>query len=146
MQFGVGYLATFLRKNEARSGQFRMSISSVPWTRSLGLSGIKPSSPWVPRGTYASSPGCQEEKTPKFMRKRPENSWRQANSQGICCPMVYRLSYACAPASRNRNREVLAVPGSGTQKFRMTSNSDRYERQTIRLSFIYALLSDRIRP
>src|SRR5205814_5962243 len=43
----------------------------------------KPSSPWLPRGTYASSTGCQEEKTPKFMRKRPENSWRQANSQGI---------------------------------------------------------------
>src|SRR2546421_12556762 len=63
---------------------FRMSISSVPWTRSLGLlSGIKPSSPWLPRGTYASSTGCQEEKPPKFMRKRPENSWRQANSQGF---------------------------------------------------------------
>src|SRR5437660_1870617 len=62
---------------------FRMSISSVPWTRSLGLSGIKPYSPWLPRGTYASSTGCQEEKTPKFMRKRPEDSWRQANSQGI---------------------------------------------------------------
>src|SRR5467141_3047686 len=43
----------------------------------------KPSSPWPPRGTYASSTGCQEEKTPKFMRKRPENSWRQANSQGF---------------------------------------------------------------
>ncbi len=26
--------------------------------------------------------------------------------------MVYRLSSACAPASRNRNREVLAVPGA----------------------------------
>src|SRR5437762_1559714 len=62
---------------------FRMSISSVPWTRSLGLSGIKPYSPWLPRGTYASSTGCQEEKTPKFMRKRPENSWRQANSEEI---------------------------------------------------------------
>ena len=39
-----------------------------------------------------------------------------------------------------------AEQGCGTQKFRMTSNSDRYERQTIRLSFIYASLSDRIRP
>src|SRR5437773_4104650 len=63
---------------------FRMSISSVPWTRSLGLSGMNLlSSPWLPGGTYASSTGCQEEKTPKFMRKRPENSWRQANSQGF---------------------------------------------------------------
>src|SRR6266576_243721 len=43
----------------------------------------KPSSPWLPGGIYPSSTGCQEEKTPKFMRKRPENSWRQANSQGI---------------------------------------------------------------
>src|SRR6266576_469505 len=43
----------------------------------------KPSSPWLPGGAYASSSGCQEEKPPKFMRKRPENSWWQANSQGI---------------------------------------------------------------
>src|SRR5437016_2194981 len=42
----------------------------------------KPSSPWLPRGTYTSPSGCQEEKTPKFMRKRPENSWRQANGPG----------------------------------------------------------------
>src|SRR5437870_12164262 len=28
-----------------------MSMSRVPWTRSLGLSGIKPSSPWLPRGS-----------------------------------------------------------------------------------------------
>src|SRR5438046_7415512 len=43
----------------------------------------KPSSPWLPGGAYASSSGCKEEKPPKFMRKRPENSWWQANSQGI---------------------------------------------------------------
>src|SRR6266550_3064825 len=43
----------------------------------------KPCSHWLPGGTYAFSTGCQEEKTPKFMRKRPENSWRQANSQGV---------------------------------------------------------------
>src|ERR1700747_231928 len=60
---------------------FRMSISSVPWTRSLGLSGIN----LLPLG-------YQEEDTllllvvnrrspPKFVRKRPENSWRQANSR-----------------------------------------------------------------
>src|SRR6267378_1957389 len=58
---------------------FRMSISNVPWTRSLGFSGIKSLYPWLPRGAYASPTGCQEEKTPKLMRKRPENSWRQAN-------------------------------------------------------------------
>src|SRR6267154_6543242 len=40
---------------------FRMSMSRVPWTRSLGLSGIKPSSPWLPGGAYASHTGCQEE-------------------------------------------------------------------------------------
>src|ERR1700675_4284432 len=62
---------------------FRMSMFRVPWTRSLGLSCIKPCPPWLPRGEYASSTGCQEEKTPKFMRKRPENSWRQENCQGF---------------------------------------------------------------
>src|SRR6266480_5424986 len=42
---------------------FRMSMSRVPWTRSLGLSGIKPSSsPWLPRGAYTSHTGCQEER------------------------------------------------------------------------------------
>src|SRR6266513_1128409 len=62
---------------------FRMSISSVPWTRSLGLSGINLLPLGYQEETYASSTGCQEEKTPKFMRKRPENSWRQANSEEI---------------------------------------------------------------
>jgi hypothetical protein len=55
--------------------------------------------------------------------------------------------YAIRFASRS---PALVLPvaniGCGTQKFRMTSKSDRYERQTIRLSFICALLSDRIRP
>src|SRR5205807_5042382 len=62
---------------------FRMSISSVPWTRSLGLSDIN----LIPLG-------YQEEHTPLLLvvkrrrpqdslRKRPENSWRRANSQGI---------------------------------------------------------------
>src|SRR6266480_5174500 len=62
---------------------FRMSMSRVPWTRSVGLSCINLLPPWLPGGTYASTTGCQEEKTPKYMRKRPENSWPQANSQGI---------------------------------------------------------------
>src|SRR6266853_4252345 len=54
---------------------FRMSISSVPWTRSLGLSGIN-----------LLSLGYQEEHTLLLLvvkRRRPENSWRQASSQGI---------------------------------------------------------------
>src|SRR6266550_991628 len=54
---------------------FRMSMSSVPWTRSLGLSGIN----LVPLG-------YQEEHTLFLLvvkRKRPEDSWRQANSQGV---------------------------------------------------------------
>src|SRR5437016_3815273 len=54
---------------------FRMSISSVPWTRSLGLSGIK-----------LLPPGYQEEHTLFLLvvkRRRPQNSWPQANSQGI---------------------------------------------------------------
>src|SRR5882724_3382462 len=38
---------------------FRMSISSVPWTRSLGLSDIR-RSPWLPGGEYSSHTGCQE--------------------------------------------------------------------------------------
>src|SRR5947208_16871012 len=61
---------------------FRMSISSVPWTRSLGLSGIN----LIPLGYQEEHTLLLlvvKEKPPKFMRKRPENSWRQANSQGF---------------------------------------------------------------
>src|SRR5258706_13625524 len=79
---------------------FRMSISSVPWTRSLGLSGIN----LIPLG-------YQEEHTPlllvvkrrippKFMRKRPENSWRQANSRGFGA--IERL-YKKRPRGRDGN-------------------------------------------
>src|SRR5256885_1034560 len=50
---------------------FRMSISSVPWTRSLGLSGIN----LLPLGyqevAYASHTGCQEES-----HKERHRSWR----------------------------------------------------------------------
>src|SRR6266480_3957781 len=62
---------------------FRMSISSVPWTRSLGLSGIN----LLPLGYQEEDtllPLVVKRRRPqKFMRKRPENSWRQANSQVI---------------------------------------------------------------
>src|SRR6266403_1614020 len=70
---------------------FRMSISSVPWTRSLGLSGIKPSSPWLPGGEYASSTGCQEEKAPKFMRKRPEQATARLVSRTVA-PTKQRIA------------------------------------------------------
>src|SRR5271154_1454188 len=53
---------------------FRMSISSVPWTRSLGLSGIKQSSPWLPRGEYPSHPVCQEENHDSLHFERQHSS------------------------------------------------------------------------
>jgi hypothetical protein len=53
---------------------FRMSISSVPWTRSLGLSGIKQSSPWLPRGEYTSHPVCQEENHDSLHFERQHSS------------------------------------------------------------------------
>src|SRR2546430_1022979 len=59
---------------DSSANVFRMSMSSVPWTRSLGLSGIN----HLPLG-------YQEEHTLLLMvvKRRRHNSWRQANSQGI---------------------------------------------------------------
>src|SRR5207237_396070 len=54
----------------SRAKVFRMSMSSVPWTRSLGLSDIR-RSPWLPGGAYASHTGCQEEN-----HKERHQSWR----------------------------------------------------------------------
>src|SRR5256885_7702636 len=92
------------------------------WSSDVCSSDLKPSSPWLPRGTYASSTGCQEEKTPKFMRKRPENSWRQVNSQGICCPMVYRLALHARPLSATATRFWQCLVPTANQ------NSDRVRR------------------
>src|SRR6266513_5518516 len=58
---------------------FRMSISSVPWTRSLGLSGIKIVPPWLPGGAYASPSGCQEERR-KYTRTSGYSSHREKSS------------------------------------------------------------------
>src|SRR6267143_2317355 len=52
---------------------FRMSISSVPWTRSLGLSGIN----LLPLGYQEEHTPLllvvKRRRPPKFIRKRPEN-------------------------------------------------------------------------
>src|SRR4029077_12316034 len=55
---------------------FRMSISNVPWTRSLGFSGIESPYPLATRRRirFFYWLSRQEEKTPKFMRKRPEQA------------------------------------------------------------------------
>jgi hypothetical protein len=52
---------------------FRISISSVPWTRSLGLSGTRgffPSCPWHPGGAYPCPYGCQRGESSRLARLR----------------------------------------------------------------------------
>src|SRR5215470_8965559 len=55
----------------SRANVFRMSMSRVPWTRSLGLSGMKSSSPWLPRGEYSSPTGCQKESWERSVQNGP---------------------------------------------------------------------------
>src|SRR5436305_11161390 len=73
---------------------FRMSISSVPWTRSLGLSGIN----LLPLG-------YQEEHTPLLLVVKRRRSSRQASSQGVW--RKRRIEPGTKTDTNDRNRDVV---------------------------------------
>src|SRR6266581_5414503 len=86
----------------SRANVFRMSISSVPWTRSLGLSAIK-----------VFPPGKQEENTPLILFVKGSATTvltlRDNNKGDGRCSQGERLLYvrepnACAPARASGRR------------------------------------------